>query len=111
MTITQQHSDQAPSPPSERSAVTTITAWPVSTTWRSIRATLPQAPQATGGSRPKAVRLLGLPRRNPRAPLSVTMKLRGGTEAWVELRARGATVRVPGHTAIAELVFLLNSHS
>lgn len=83
--------------------------WPVSTTWRSTPGKIDRAPQATQHSRPKGVRFKGLPRRNPRDPLSVTVVWRGGPEAWVELRARGGVIRVPGHTCIAELVLLLNN--
>jgi hypothetical protein len=51
-----------------------------------------------------------LPRRNPRDPLTCTVKLRGGPEAWVEIHARGDFVRVPGYTTIAELVYWMNGH-
>lgn len=83
--------------------------WPVSTTWRSPQGTVSRAPQATGTAAARGVRLAQLPRRNPRDPLTVTVRYRGGPEGWVELRTRGATVRVPGHTDVASLVLLLNS--
>lgn len=83
--------------------------WPVSTTWRSRRGKITRAPQATQDRAPQAHRLARMPRRNPREPLTVVMKLRGGSEAWVEVRTRGAVVRVPGYTSVAELLLLLNS--
>lgn len=87
------------------------TVWPVSTTWRSPSGTIARAPQATQDSRRPTggVRFRRLPVRNPREPLGVTLIWRGGPEGWCELHARGATVRVPGHTCIAELVLLLNN--
>lgn len=84
--------------------------WPVSTTWRTRRGKITRAPQATQDSGGAKHRLSRMPRRDPRTPLQATLKLRGGAEAWVEIHARGAVVRVPGHTSIAELVLLLNSH-
>lgn len=54
------------------------------------------------------LRWRGLPRRNPRDPLTCTVKLRGGAEAWVEIHARGDSTRVPGNTTIAELVLWMN---
>lgn len=86
------------------------TVWPVSTTWRSDRGRVARAPQATQDSRPQGVRFARLPRRDPREPLSAVVKWRGGPEGWIEVRARGAVVRVPGYTSVAELVLLLNSH-
>jgi hypothetical protein len=57
---------------------------------------------------PKGHRWYRLPRRNPRDPLTVTVKFRGGPEGWVEIHARGDFARVPGYTTIAELVLLMN---
>lgn len=89
--------------------VTTNDVWPVSTTWRHGREKIVLAPQATQDSAPKGHRFRRMPRRNPRDLLGVTMKLRGGSMGWVEINARGGTVRVPGDTQILPLLLLLNS--
>jgi hypothetical protein len=44
-----------------------------------------------------------LSRRDPRKPLEITIKYRGGPECWWEVRARGVTLRRPGHMAIHDL--------
>lgn len=85
------------------------TVWPVSTTWRSPRGTVTVAARPHRENAPEGRRLRTLRPRNPRDPLLTTLKWRGGPEAWVEIKTRGATVRVPGHANIAELVLLLNS--
>jgi hypothetical protein len=84
--------------------------WPVSTIWRSRAGKIDRRRMATQDSAPQAHRLSRMPRRNPRDPLTAVLKLRGGPEAWVEVRTRGAVVRVPGYTSVAELVLMLNSH-
>lgn len=61
-------------------------------------------------SAPKGHRWMQLPRRNPRTPLTCTVKLRGGPEAWVEIHSRGDFARVPGYVTIAELVYWMNGH-
>lgn len=43
-------------------------------------------------------------KRDRRKALPVTVKFRGGSEAWWEITARGVTVRVPGHTPIHEVL-------
>lgn len=59
-------------------------------------------------SAPKALFWRRLPKRDPRKPLSITIKLRGGPEAWVEIHARGQIGRYPGATAIADILRDLN---
>lgn len=56
-----------------------------------------------------ALRLKHLSRRDPRDPLQVTVKYRGGPECWYEIKARGATVRVPGHVALHDLMLTINT--
>jgi hypothetical protein len=58
---------------------------------------------------PKGHRFRLLPRRNPRDPLSITVKYRGGPEGWVEIHARGDMVRLPGYVTIAEIVLMVNN--
>lgn len=109
MTRSSRGRSSSPTPLLDALVAKANTVWPVSTTWRGSGEKIARAPQATQDSRPQGVRLRGLPRRDPRTPLGATLTWRGGPEAWVEIRARGATVRVPGHTNIAELVLLLNN--
>jgi hypothetical protein len=69
---------------------------------------------AAGGQRdsaPKGHRWRRLPVRNPRDPLTVSVKLRGGPEMWVEVHARGDVGRFPGYVTIAEVVMMINGHS
>lgn len=83
---------------------------PPSTTWEWRKVRMSRAPQATEHSTPKGRGLRALPRRNRREPLHITVKLRGGPEAWVEVHARGQVLRVPGWTSVSDLVDMVNSH-
>jgi hypothetical protein len=50
-----------------------------------------------------------LPRWNTRRPLALTIKYRGGSEAWVEVHSRGELARFPGSTAIVDVLrFIAN---
>lgn len=80
-----------------------------STTWSVKRVMVRRAPQASVDSALKGHRWKKLPARNPRDPLSLTVKWRGGAEAWVEIHARGDFVRVPGWVPIADIVLMANS--
>lgn len=80
-----------------------------STQWSWKRVKITRAPQATRHSVPKGHRWRKLPRRNPRDPLTMTIKLRGGVEGWVEVHARGDIARYPGYTAILDVVMDANS--
>jgi len=60
------------------------------------------------GQHAEGVPMRSRPKRNPRELLSCEVKSRGGPEAWVEIRARGAILRVPGYVTIAEVVRKLN---
>lgn len=66
------------------------------------------APHGQVSSAPKGHRWMKLPRRNPRTPLPITVKWRGGPEGWVEVHARGDVGRFPGDTPIATIVLLVN---
>jgi hypothetical protein len=48
--------------------------------------------------------------RDPREVLTISVKLRGGPEGWVEVRARGVVRRYPGCTALYDVLMLLNGH-
>jgi hypothetical protein len=67
------------------------------------------APPGPAAQRPKGSDLRQRPERNPRTPLNVTVKWRGGAEAWIEVHTRGCVLRVRGDMPIAELVLRLNS--
>jgi hypothetical protein len=49
-----------------------------------------------------------LPKRNPRQPLGLTVKLRGGGECWVEVHSRGDFHRYPGWTQLIDVVNDIN---
>jgi hypothetical protein len=78
--------------------------------WRKVRIRRPaggQGDSATKSHRsavPAPKRFWGLPYRNPRVPLAMTLKLRGGAEAWVEVHSRGRIARYPGHTALVDVL-------
>lgn len=74
--------------------------------WRQVR--MSRAPQATGTARAERARRQTLPRRDPREPLTVTVRYRGGPECWWELRARGAVWRVPGYVSVHDLMARIN---
>lgn len=57
---------------------------------------------------PKAPRWFGRARRNPREPLTLTIKLRGGPECWYEVHARGSIGRFPGSTQLHDLMSEIN---
>jgi hypothetical protein len=75
-----------------------------STTWAWIRVKVSPAPQAPGGQRRKAPSKRLRAPWNPRDPLTVLVRYRGGSECWYELRARGRTYRAPGHLAINDIM-------
>lgn len=76
------------------------------TGWKWAKIARP--PEASQDSAPKGLKWRRLPKRNPREPLQLTIKHRGGPEAWVEIHARGQVGRYPGYTAIADIVRDLN---
>lgn len=80
-----------------------------STTWEWRKVKIRRPPEANEHSRPKGVRWRRFPRRDPRKPITVSLKLRGGPEAWVEVKGRGETNRYPGYVTIAEVLFDINN--
>jgi hypothetical protein len=85
--------------PNERTSSTT---W----AWKMVR--MRPGPDGQGTRPPKAGRWYALPWRNPREPLTVTLRYRGGPEAWVEVKARGAMGRFHGATSLFDVVRELN---
>lgn len=61
-------------------------------------------PEASSGAAPKGRPLRSLPPWPRRDPLTIRVKYRGGAEGWVEIHARGAIVRRPGHVAILDVL-------
>jgi len=77
--------------------------------WRKVRV---RARTPAPGSAARAKRApLRLSPRSWREPLTCVIRYRGGREAWVEIRARGTTLRVPGHLAVVDVVARLNGMS
>jgi len=69
------------------------------------------APQASVIAPRKGRPFRLLPKWNPRKPLPLTIKLRGGPECWVEVHSRGALLRVPGNTSVYDVLrTICNDH-
>ena len=64
-----------------------------STTYALKRVRITRRPAANKHSRRQAS---SLARRDKREPLTITVRYRGGPEAWWEIKARGQTLRYPG---------------
>lgn len=79
-----------------------------STTWEWRRVKIRRAPEAPANQRGEAAPPSPLVQRNPRDPLTLTLKLRGGAECWCEVQTRGRTFRYPGATAIYDIVEDIN---
>ncbi len=80
-----------------------------STTWFWKRVKMHRAPQASGSASGASTFWRRLSPRNPRVPLHITVKLRGGAECWVEVHARGAIGRYHGATAIYDVLADINN--
>lgn len=68
------------------------------------------APQGTGRTSPEASLRAALSSREIRLPLSQTWQFTGGSEAWIVVKARGATWRFPGHTSVLEVLLTVNKY-
>lgn len=73
-----------------------------STTWAWKRVKISPAPKANTTSRKATPPQPS--RRNPREPLTVTIRYRGGPEAWWEVKGRGKTYRFPGYLALHDVM-------
>lgn len=80
-----------------------------STTWVWKRVKISRAPEARVTVAQRASFWRRYRPRNPRDPINVTLKLRGGSECWVEVRGRGSVGRYPGTTAIYDILLDINS--
>lgn len=68
--------------------------------WRRVKIDVPP-------ERPSKTAAAGRPplnRRNARDALTLTIRYRGGAEAWWEVKARGQTWRFPGYYAIHDVM-------
>ena len=79
-----------------------------STTWEWRRVKIRRPAGGQNGSAPKALRWYRFPPRNPREPLHLTVKFRGGPECWYEVHARGSSGRYIGSTAIHDIMVEIN---
>ncbi len=74
--------------------------------WRQVRISpAPNGPANRAAAGDHSGRLSD---RNPREPLTMTVKLRGGPECWVEIQTRGRTIRYPGHWSVYDVLRALN---
>lgn len=76
----------------------------VSTTWVVENRKIASPPQAHVSRRAQRGPLAGLLVWPRRRPLTLTIKYRGGPEAWYEIRGRGRTIRRSGHTFLHDLM-------
>lgn len=74
--------------------------------WRYVK--ISRAPQASDTARRRRSAWWSRPERNPREPLTLTVKYRGGPECWYEIHARGCTGRFPGHVTIHDIMTVIN---
>jgi hypothetical protein len=80
-----------------------------STTWEFKRVKVRRPPEATGTAaaeqRPSGRRRA----REPRDPLGVVVRYRGGSECWWQIEARGRTYRFPGWVSIHDALARINA--
>jgi hypothetical protein len=70
--------------------------------WRRVKIARP--PEAMGTVRRSRSFWWGRPPLDPRKPVTLTIKLRGGPECWVEIHSRGCIGRFPGVTSIYDIL-------
>jgi len=80
-----------------------------STTWEWKLVKISQRRTAPGKKRGGAAFWLSLSPRRARTPLPCVVLYRGGPEAWVEVRARGGVLRVPGSTSVFDVLRAINN--
>lgn len=82
-----------------------------STTWTprtsKLRRTRPGGASRAGG----AARWFRLARRDARGPLTVTIRYRGGNEAWWYVEARGSAGAFPGYRSLHDVMREINEGS
>jgi hypothetical protein len=99
-----------PPPPGGTGQVTASHERPFeSTTWAWRKVKIGRPPEAMGAAARRATFWLGLHERDARKPTTWVIKLRGGPEGWVEVRARGRVGRFPGYVAIYDVLMAVTS--
>lgn len=79
-----------------------------STTWRPTVDKL-RRPRPAGAAAPQASsRWSKLTRRRPSDPLTITVRYRGGNEAWYYVQARGRSGAFPGYRSIHDVMREIN---
>jgi hypothetical protein len=80
-----------------------------STTWRFERVKITAPLQRPASASAAGRRWWLLSRRDPRKPITITIKYRGGSQAWYEVRARGSLGRFHGATALHDVMSEINA--
>jgi hypothetical protein len=75
-----------------------------STNFKWKRVKMPCPPEASVTVRRSRSFWWGRPPLDPRKPVALTIKLRGGPECWVEIHSRGRVGRYPGVTAVYDVL-------
>lgn len=79
-----------------------------STTWRAEPDRMAGRPGGASRNGPKAPKFLSLRKRDPREPLSIRIRYRGGSEAWWYVEARGTAQAFPGHMCLHDVMSRVN---
>lgn len=74
--------------------------------WKRVKVRRPAGGQNTASTERRGP--FGLPPRNPRDPLTIKVKYRGGSEAYYEIHARGRVFRRPGTVALHDIMQEIN---
>lgn len=80
-----------------------------STTWEWKKVRVRRPPEAHSDSAAPRHRWRRFPTRDARKPITVTVWLRGGAEAWVAVKGRGETNFYTGDTALVDVLFDINN--
>lgn len=82
-----------------------------STTWEWKHVIVRTPPGGDRRSVPKGLRrFYGLPVRNPRERIHLQVQYRGGSVAWVLVKARGREAWFTGDTALIDVVMEISQH-
>lgn len=79
-----------------------------STTWYSRPDRMSAAARQGQQNGPKAPKFSSLRKRDPREPLTIQVRYRGGSEAWWLVEARGTRQAFPGHLSIHDVMQRVN---
>lgn len=79
-----------------------------SATWIPQRAKLPRSRRGAKQDGSKRPLFRNLRARNPREPLTIQVRYRGGAEAWWYIEARGTSQAFPGHLCLHDVMSSIN---